>query len=194
MNPTLGSLVSAIVMGGTVLGLLAAGEVNTRMKTGPEPSWRTIAREKAMNAVSYTFVDSGPSDLSPYLPWIGGTRTGNVARFPEDLGRVQPPPLPTDFHDVEADLALAEAAIRPWTRDLDSPAVRAAQIAADLRRENAASPASVAGRPESARIAATGARTLPVLTQPVKFVEPAPLEIPAPVYEGVRAPGDSQSS
>jgi hypothetical protein len=199
MNLTLRTLMPAIVVGGAVLGLLAAGEVNTRMKAAPEPSWRMMARDKATNVVSYAFVDSGPSDLSPYLPWIGGGRNGNVAVFPEDPRRSRAMSLPIDFADVEADLALAEAAIRPWTSDLGNPAVRAAQIAADLRRDYTATSASgapVGARPEADRSVAPGHRALPMLAQPIKFVEPAPLDIPipAPVDEGAQVQAERLTS
>jgi hypothetical protein len=174
-----------------MLGLLAASDINTRMKAGPEPSWRMIAREKAVNAVSYAFVDSGPSDLSPYLPWIGTSPSGSVAMFPEDLRRTHAA-APTDLADVEADLALAEAAIRTWAGDVDGPAMRAAEIAVDLRRDNrqAAAGATLPGaRAEPDRSVGAGRQDLPLLTQPIKFVEPAPLEIPvpAPVDEAAQA-------
>jgi hypothetical protein len=193
MKLTAKALIPALVAGGTVLGLLAATEVNTRMNPGPEPAWRKIARERAMNAVSYAFVDSGPSDLSPYLPWIGTGPNGRMAPFPEDLHRARAAEFMADLPDVEAELALAEAAVARWTSEFDdapvtrtrraSPSVertaaRAAASAADLRAgygEDFADPAAPVWT------SVGPARRAPrVIREPVKVVEPAVLDIPMP--------------
>jgi hypothetical protein len=129
------TLVPAIVLGGTVLGLLAATEVNTRMKAAPEPEWRSAAREAALNAVSYAVFDSGPSDLSPHLPWIGTGPDGDVAMFPEDLHRSRAAYMPDDYPQAEAELALAQAEPGYWQEREQRRDSNSGQFSADIRLE-----------------------------------------------------------
>jgi hypothetical protein len=124
MKTTANTIIPAILLGGTVLGLLSATEINTRMKAGPEPAWRVAAREAAMNAVSYSFVDSGPSDLSPSLPWVGTWRDDTTVMFPEDLHRTRDLRIYEPEPYSVPDLSAAEA--------LDVPTTRVAEVAAAL--------------------------------------------------------------
>lgn len=191
MKLTATTLIPAILTGGAVLGLLAATEVNTRMHMAPEPEWRVAAREAATNAVSYAFVDSGPSDLSPYLPWIGTGPEGSVAMFPEDFHRAAAEPLPADFGDMAAELALAEAAIAPAAPDhpramaaVERSAARAQQTVADLRGidRTANDGQSGDGRP----------RVLSLRAEPIKIIEPAVVDGPMPQPMFDAAPEDDR--
>jgi hypothetical protein len=126
MKTTANTIIPAILLGGTALGLLAATEINTRMKAGPEPEWRVAAREAAMNAVTYSFVDSGPSDLSPSLPWVGTWRDDTTVMFPEDLHRTRDLRIYEPEPYSVPDLSAAEALDVPRAADLEARAAAAA--------------------------------------------------------------------
>ncbi len=138
MEWTANRLIPAILGGGVVLGLLASTAVTTMPKAPEDPPWRLAAREAAFKPSGYTYVDSGPMDLSPYLPWIGTGPKGSVAPMPEDFyrGRVIPirandyaaiPPLPPNAQSETADHGLDErpAAMR---REVDEDFVRPAVV------------------------------------------------------------------
>jgi hypothetical protein len=134
MKTTANTIIPAILLGGTVLGLLSATEINTRMKAGPEPAWRVAAREAAMNAVSYSFVDSGPSDLSPSLPWVGTWRDDSTVMFPEDLHRTRDLRIYEPEPYSVTDLSAAEALDAPRAADLEARAAAAAKASLALER------------------------------------------------------------
>ena len=100
MEWTANRLLPVIVAGGVAIGLLAATEVTTRPKAPPEPEWRIAAREAAFKPSYYSYVDHGPIDLSPSLPWIGTGPDGSVAPLPEDFYRGRIIPIRADDYAV----------------------------------------------------------------------------------------------
>lgn len=100
MEWTANRLIPTIIAGGVVVGLLASTAVNTLPKAAPEPEWRLAAREAAFKPSGYTYVDSGPIDLSPGLPWIGTGPDGSVAPMPEDFYRGRIIPIRAGDHTI----------------------------------------------------------------------------------------------
>jgi hypothetical protein len=83
------TMLTSILAGGPILGLLIGAIVNPVMKPGPDSPWRTAAREAALQVDSYTFADSYPSDLSPGLPWLNAMGARAAAPLPEDFYRAR---------------------------------------------------------------------------------------------------------
>jgi len=178
MQLTKNILIPAIMATGVAFGMLAATEVNTQMKPAPEAPWRVAAREQALHPVSFAWLDRGPSDLSPSLPWIGTDPNGNIAPLPEDYGRNIAAEYDPDVEvadDTDAQLALAKGERDEFIAPaIERAAERAARTAVSMR-----SRASDPVAPEH-----HGARMIHV--QPAILDEPMPM----PLFAGDPADGD----
>lgn len=79
-------LISAVTASGFIFGAAFSGLVPTEMREGPQEWWRAkLELRKSPEAVSYTFIDTGPQDLSPDLPTIRERRIARLqaAEMPE---------------------------------------------------------------------------------------------------------------
>lgn len=86
MNDT-SKLLLTVVIGGTILGAGLSRHVSTLMNPGPESDWRDRYRSSYSDS-AVQFVDAGPIDLSPALPWPGGPfgPYAAMAQAPIDYG------------------------------------------------------------------------------------------------------------
>lgn len=91
-------LLLSVVVGGIVLGAGLSHYASPHMNAAPEAEWRERYRPSYDDA-SMHYVDAGPVDASPLLPWPGATGA-----------RYQPAVFPEDYASVEEDYASVEHA------------------------------------------------------------------------------------
>lgn len=141
MNDT-SKLLLTVVIGGIMLGAGLSRHISTTMIAGPDDDWRDRYRS-SYSDTSMRFIDAGPVDLNPSLPWPGGASqdaavlSGNYA-----------PDLAADH--VEADFAepyaeagenVADTADARPMPTVEEAGDRAAAIAGHLRTSDNPIPA-----------------------------------------------------